>query len=211
VTTEDDEQRWARVEETLARWRREPVERRVARERRDQQLFLASLVFVGLVLALALVLLVVDPPPDPGGERPAWRAITGLSVSGAGLLSMLIAAALRVPRRGVPVGFGSLLRELTMRQRKELIEQVRGGVPVMPERIRLARLSAEELLGRRGALVFQAGLLVVFLGNWIADRSLVRTILTLLLFGVFAAAAVQAHRDEGRARRFLEEHPPPPP
>ena len=209
MTTEDDEQRWARVEETLARWRREPVERRVARERRDQQLFLASLVFVGLVLALALVLLVVDPPPDPGGEPPGWRAITGISISVVGLIFLLVQAGLRVPRRWAPLAWGSPLRELTSGQRRDLLQQVRGRVEVVPGRVPLARHTAEELLGRRGVLVIQTGVLVMFLGFWLIDRSLIRTVPTLLFVVAFAAAAVQSHRDAVRARRFLDEHPDP--
>lgn len=203
----DDEADWAEADQVLARWQPEPAERRLTRERQDQRLFVASLRLVGLVLALALVLLVVDPPPDPGGEPPASRAVTGLSVSGAGLLFIIVTAALRVPRRRVPLAWSSPFRELTMRQRKELLQQVRGRSPVVPERIRLARYSAEEMLGRRGALVIQTGLVVIFLGMWIADRSLVRTVLTLLFVAVFTAAAVQSHRDAVRARRFLDEHP----
>ena len=80
---------------------------------------------------------------------------------------------------------------------------------MVPERIRLARHSAEELLGLRGPLVIQTGVLVIFLGLWIADRSPIRTVLTLLFVAVFAAAAVQAYRDAGRPRRFLVQHPTP--
>jgi hypothetical protein len=202
----DDEANWADAEEVLDRWRPEPGERRMARERQDQRLFRAAVVLAGLVLLLALVVLAVDPPPDPGGE-PAWRGITGLSVAGLGLLFMFVAFALRVPRRWVPLTWGNPLRELTSRQRKQLLQQVRGRTPLPPERTRLARYAAQDLLGRRASLVLQTGLLVVFLGSWIADRSLVRTLLTLAFVTVYALAAVQAHRDAVRARRFLDEHP----
>jgi hypothetical protein len=80
---------------------------------------------------------------------------------------------------------------------------------VVPEQIRLARHSAEELLGRRGGLIPQTGLLISFVGFWIVDRSLVRTLLTLDFVAVYAVVAMQAHRDAGRAHQFLDRHPAP--
>jgi hypothetical protein len=211
VTTapDDEQERWAEADEVLARWRADPPARRLARDRQDSRLFAAALVLVGLALLLALVLLAVDPPPDPGDEPPAWRAVTGVSVAAGGLLFVVIAAALRVPRRRVSLVRGSPLRELTSGQRRELLRQVRGRSPAMPSRIALARRSAEELLDRRGLLVTQAGLLVGFIGLWIADRSFVRTLLTLVLVSVFAGSVVQAARDGHLAHRFLAEHPVP--
>lgn len=205
----DDEERWAAADELLARWQPEPDDRRRAREGRDARLFVAAMTFCGAAVALALVLLAVDPPADAGGEPPAWRAVTGLSVAGAGLVSVFVFAVLRVPRRRVPLAWGSPLSELSSRQRRELLRRVRGRTPVAPERIRLARHSAEDLLTRRGALTVQAGLLVSFVGFWITDRSAVRTLLTLLFIAVLVSAAVQAHRDAVRAHRFLVEHPEP--
>jgi protein-S-isoprenylcysteine O-methyltransferase Ste14 len=111
-----DEENWGDANALLTRWRPEPVERRHARDSRDDQLFVAALVFMGAVVLLALVPLAVDPPPDAGGEPPAWRAVTGLVIAGVGLLFVLVAAALRLPRRRPPMARGSPLRELSARQ-----------------------------------------------------------------------------------------------
>ena len=205
----EDEERWADAEELLARWRPEPVERGRARDRRDDQLFVAATVLVGAAVALALALLGVDPSPDPGGEPTAWRAVTGLVVACVGLLFLLASAALRVPRRRPPMAWGSPLRELTARQRRQLMRQVRGRSPVEPERVGLARQTAAELLARRGSAVIQTGFTVAFIGFWMGDRSLGRTLLTLLFLVAFTVVAVQAWRDGRSARRFLEQYPYP--
>jgi protein-S-isoprenylcysteine O-methyltransferase Ste14 len=110
-----DEENWGDANALLTRWRPEPVERRHARDSRDGRLFVAALVFMGAVVLLALVLVAVDPPPDAGGEPPAWRAVTGLVIAGVGLL-VPVAAALRLPRRRPPMARGSPLRELSARQ-----------------------------------------------------------------------------------------------
>jgi hypothetical protein len=209
TAADDDEERWTEAEALLPRWKPEPADRRSARERQDGRLFVASLVLVGSALALALVLLAVDPPPDTGDGPPRWRAVTGFSVSGFGLLFLVVGAALRMPRRRAPLKWGRPLRVLTPRQRKELLQQVRGRARVAPERVPLARHSAEALLDQQGTVLVPAALLVTYLGLWIVDRSTVRTLLTLAFVVALAVAAVHTRRDLRRARRFLGEHPPP--
>ena len=207
METDADEDRWAEAQYVLDHTPRESPARQRARERYDRRMVTAALLLAGVAVGLALVLLAVDPPPDPGDDPPAWRAVTGLSLAGAGLLFMILAPLARPfgSRRGLIRPLGVLQR----RQRKELQDQVRGRAPVVSERLDLARREAEFLLDQRATLVVQTGLLVSFVGMWIADRSLPRTLLTVAMIAVIAVAAVRFRRDERLARRFLAEHPLP--
>lgn len=205
MATDTDEGRWAEAQSLLDRTSTESAARLRARERYDRRIATAALVLAGVAVVLALVLLAVDPPPDPGDDPPAWRAVTGFSVAGLGLVFMIFAPLARPfgSRSGLVRPLGVLER----RQRKELQEQVRRRAPVLVERLDLARREAEVMLDQRATLVVQTGLMVSFVGMWIADRSLPRTLLTVAMIAVIAVAAVHFRRDERLARRFLAEHP----
>ena len=207
MATDPDEDRWAEAQSILDRTPRESLARQRARDRYDRRIATAALVLAGAAVALALVLLAVDPPPDPRDEPPAWRVVTGLSLAGVGLLFMILAPLARPfgPRRGLIRPLGVLDR----RQRRELRDQVRGRAPVVGERLDLARCEAEFLLDQRATLVVQTGLMASFIGLWIADRSFPRTVLTVAMMTVIASAVVRSRRDERLARRSLAEHPVP--
>lgn len=207
--TDEDEERWAEAEALLARWRPEPVDRRLARERQNQRVLTAGFVLAGVALALALVLLAVDPPPH-ADDAPTWRVVTGLTVSVIGLVFLVVGAGFRVPARRAPLAWGRPLQALNRRQRRELLRQVRGRTPVVPERIPLARHVAETLLDQQSALHVQTSLLVSFIGLFIVGWSIVGTLYTVGMTAAVAAGAVQGHRDRRRLHRFLDAHPAPP-
>jgi hypothetical protein len=87
------------------------------------------------------------------------------------------------------------------------VEQVRRRAALEREQLPLARRTALVLVEQRSTLLVQTGLAVSFLGLWIADRSIARTVLTLALLAAVTISTVRIHRDVRLARRFLAEHP----
>ncbi len=205
---DDDEARWAEAQSILDRHPTESADKRLHRAKRLRWLLVLGLVLLGLVLALLFALLVFDPSPEY--DRPGvstWQAVTGLSISGLGIVLMLVALVFHFRRTRRARGWSSPMYLLTRRQRKELLKQVRGQAPAVPERVPLARHLAELLLLQRLALAVQAGMLVNFAGLWIADRATYRLVFVGILAVLLLVGAVLFRREDRRARRFLAEHP----
>ncbi len=198
-----DEEGWAHARARLDRTAPEPADRQAARERYDRRAAGVASAVAGSALVLALLSLVLDPPPD-AGDPPTWRLVTGIAVAVLGL-------CLFVLRWARPFGgrrwIARPLQELSGPQREHLDEQVRGRVPAVPELLPLARLQAQALLEQRTAVWSQLGLGAAFVGFWVVDRSIWRTVLTLAIVAGAATVAAIARRDERVARRFLDEHP----
>ncbi len=198
-----DEEGWAHARARLDRTAPEPADRQAARERYDRRAAGVASAVAGSALVLALLSLVLDPPPD-AGEPPTWRVVTGSTVAVLGLCLFLLRPARPF---GSPRGTTRPLEELSGPQREHLDEQVRGRVPAVPELLPLARLQAQALLEQRTAVWSQLGLGAAFVGFWVVDRSIWRTVLTLAIVAGAAAVVAVARRDERVARRFLDEHP----
>ena len=203
----DEEARWAEAQSILDRAPTESAAGRLRRAKRNRWLLVGGLILVSAAVATLLVLFVLEPHPDGDQDVPAWRAVVGFTISGLGLVFTLVALVVQFRATRRVRGWSSPLHVLTRRQRKQLLTQVRGQAPVVPERLPLARHLAEMLLVQRLALLVQAGLLANFVGLWIVDRETFR----LLLAGVFAVvllvAGVLFLRETRRARRFLDAHP----
>jgi hypothetical protein len=106
-------------------------------------------------------------------------------------------------------GYSSPMHVLARRQQKELLAQIRGRSPVQPERLGLTRHLAQLLQAQQLGLLSPAGLLVNFIGLWIATPSTWR----LVTIGIFAplvlVGAVLLRRQSRQVRRFLAAHPDP--
>ena len=98
---------------------------------------------------------------------------------------------------------------LNGRQRRELLAQVRGRVPVEAARVPVARYLAELLLSRRPVLVLNAGIALMFVGQSVTSRSWYQLALAGITAVSTAAFWFAFRRDEQRARRFLDTHPAP--
>jgi hypothetical protein len=201
----DEEWHWAEAQALLDRVPPEAPHREAARRRYDRRAVRFGIGVLATAVAVGLVVLAVDPPPD-NGNPPTWRVFMGLSVGGLGLA--LLGVRLARPY-GSRLWLAEPLRPLTRRQRAELLRYVRGRSPVPPERMALARLQAEALLEQRTRLAPQAGLAVVYLGMWTVHRSLFTTVMALAFTALVGTAGVRVVRDAARARRFLDEHPDP--
>jgi hypothetical protein len=144
-------------------------------------------------------------------EVPTWRAVVGFSISGLGLLLMVVALGVQFRTMRPLSAWRGPLNVLTREQRKELLRQVRGLAPIEPERIPLGRHLAELLLLQRYAVLPQVGLMVNFVGLWIADPSSWRLGFTGFFAVLLAACGFLFRREGARMRRFLDQHPAPGP
>jgi hypothetical protein len=107
--------------------------------------------------------------------------------------------------------YSSPMYVLNRRQKKELLAQMRGRSPVQAERVPLARHLAELLQAQQVSLVPSVGLLVNFVGLWIAAPSTTRLVIVAVYAPVVLLAAVLFRRESRRMRLFLATHPEPPP
>jgi hypothetical protein len=211
VGTDTDEDRWAEAQSILDRTPTESAAQRLRRSKRGRWLLILGITVGGLAVAVAVAFLLGDGPvPDPGAEVSTGRAVAGFSLSGLGLLLMAIGLfwQIRAVRRAR--GYGSPIYVLTRPQRKELLAQVRGRAPAQPARVPLARHLAELLQAQQVSLVPQAGLLVNFVGLWIATPSTWRLVLIGVCVPLVLVAVVLFRRETQRAQRFLDAHPAPP-
>ena len=206
--TADDEARWAEALSLVEHQPTEAAEGRLRRTRRNRLLAIAAFTVLCLAVALVVGLLVLDRGLDePDQDLPTWRAVVGLSVSGLGLVVMVVGIVLLLRTVRGHRGWRSALNVLTFRQRRELVAQLRGRTPLVPERLPLVRATADQLMASQLSLLLQAGLLLSLLGQWIADPSTWRVVLLAAFGTVLLLAAVFVQRDVQHARRFLDRHP----
>jgi hypothetical protein len=203
----DDEARWAEAQSILDRAPTESAAERLRRARRNRWLLVAGLTLVSLGLGVLVALFLLDPSPDAGEGVPTWRLVVGFTISGLALLFMLVALVVQFRALRRTRAWGSPLHVLTRRQRKELLAAVRGRVPVVPERLPLARHLAELLLVQRLALLVQAGMMVNFVGLWIADPEPYRLVVAAVFCISLLVAGLLLQRENRRAKRFLDAHP----
>src|SRR5690349_2916998 len=92
-STADDEIRWAEAQSILDRTPTEFAAQRLRRSRRNRWLLVAALVLGGIAVAVLLALFVFDRGPrhEQSDDVPTWRAIIGFTLSGLGLLFMVVA------------------------------------------------------------------------------------------------------------------------
>lgn len=206
----DDEARWAEAQSILDRTPTESAELRLRRSRRNRWLLIVAFVLLGLAVAVLLALFVFDPLTEGNRseeDAPTWRAVTGFSLSGLGLLFMVVALVIQFRGLRRVRAWGSPLHVLTFRQRRELLAQVRGRGPDVQERIPLARHLAEVLLIQRLSLPVMAGLVVNFVGLWIVDQETYRLVFIVVLVAALVGSGLAFRRESRRARRYLAEHP----
>jgi hypothetical protein len=207
TSSADDEARWAEAQSILDRAPTRSAAERLRRARWNRWLLVAGAVLVSLALGVLVALFVLDPGPRREEEAPTWRVVVGFVLSGLALLFMVVALVVQFRALRRTRGWSSPLYVLTRRQRKQLLAGVRGQAPVVPERLPLARHLAELLLVQHLALPVQAGMMVNFVGLWIADRQPFRLVLVAVFGAALLVAGLLFRRENRRARRFLAAHP----
>lgn len=208
---EGDEERWAEAEAILAGKPSADAQRRGRRLRNRLLLSLVGLVVVALALGLLLALLF---PGHHHQHRSSgstgWLAVTGLVVTGCGLLVEIVALVKMARSRQWGAAWRSPLMALTRRQRRSLAQQVRGKRPVDPARLALTRYTAERWEGQSpliflvfvGAGLIGAGNVLITPNAYHYGLAGYWVVLVVLMFVVWG-------RQRRQARRFLQEHPAP--
>ncbi|MGY1669534.1 hypothetical protein [Geodermatophilus sp. SYSU D00710] len=204
----EDEQRWAQALALLDRLPTEAGEQRLRRWRRRRIWTLLALLLAS-VAVIVIVTVLLGGVSSPVSAVPRWQQIAGFSVASAGLVLQLtgVVAAVRSTRR--VRAWNSPLAVLTAGQRKELAAAVRGRRSIAPDRLPLARLLAEQLLVSRTSVVANAGLEVLFIGQWIADPATWRAVIAVGYGVLLAIVWPFLRRDIRAAQRFLLAHPTP--
>jgi hypothetical protein len=211
VIAETDDDRWVRAQSVLVRVPTESTQRLLRGAGRRRLLLVVSIGLAVPALALFTVLVL---RPDSFGEHvhvPTWRAAVGFSVAGLGLVLMVVTTVVQFRAMRPLNAWRGPMNVLTRAQRKELLRQVRGRAPVPPGRVPLARHLAELLLLQRFAVLPQVGLMVSFLGQWIADPTDFRLWFTAFFALALVVFGFLFRRESVRMRRFLATKPAPNP
>ena len=211
MDTDTEQARWAEAQSIVDRTPTESAEERIRRSRRLTVLLVlaVSAVTGAGAAALAVWLFGNTDALTPSDAVPTWQAIVGFVLSGVALVVMLATVAVQFRNNRRLGVWRSPLYALTRRQRKELLAQVRGQVPIEAARVPLARHLAEMLMNRRPVVVLNLALAVLFTGQWIALRAWWYPAMACFSAVVAVACWLALGRDERRAHRFLAEHPDP--
>jgi hypothetical protein len=209
MTSETDEDRWVEAQSLLDSRPSEEAAQRLSRWRRSRLLFMVGLSVAGAALGLVVVLLAGGGGSITDLDPPVWQEVTGVVVSGVGCVLALIGlvAILKANRR--LRAWHNPLAPLTRQQRKQLVAQVRGRAPVQPERLPLARYTAELLVNQRLAWVTQFTLLILWAGMWIADPTWWRLAAATAFALLALVGGFFVRRDADRAQHFLDSWPAP--
>jgi hypothetical protein len=209
VTSAANGDDWARAQAVLDRLPPEAAERRARRVRLERRLTRLGVAVTAVAVGTLLVLLVVDRDSPPG-DAPPWRVADGFAVQAIGLVLMI---AVHVAHSGAvrhTRGWGRPMHWLSRREHKELVRQVRGKDPLVPEQLPLARHTAGMVLVQRPPLAAPSAFLLVVVGQYIAMPDTVRFLLAAAMAVAVVAAEVHVRRDVRRTQRFLAENQPAP-
>ena len=211
MASDTDEDRWADAQSILDRTPTESAEQRIRRTRRRMLLLLIAVgVGTGAVVGGVTVLVYTGTDAfETSDAVPTWQRSTGLAVSGLAICVLVAACVLIFRTNRRHGGWRSPMTVLNGRQRRELLAQVRGRVPIEAARVPVARYLAELLLSRRSVLVLNAGIALMFVGQSVTSRSWYPLAMAGITAASTAALWFAFRRDEEGARRFLDTHPAP--
>jgi MFS family permease len=202
----DDEKRWAQAESILRDAPTLDAEQAIRRRRRAAWVLVAALIVLGLAIGLFAALL-LGRHHRAVHEVAAGQEITGLVVIVLGLAVELAGLVLQVRAGNWGARWRAPTSVLTRAQKRALLKQVRGRIPLDPRRLALARDLATRLTRQRGSLVIMIGVMVLNLGQVIQRPAVWHVVLTGALVVLFAVAFIVQGRLDRQARRFLEAHP----
>ncbi|MGC4890220.1 hypothetical protein [Micromonospora sp. DT227] len=141
------------------------------------------------------------------GQPPEWAPVTGIALTVLGLL-VEVGALVWAARRGrLRSRRQSPLWAMGMRERSRLVKQVRHGDIDAGTDLATLTVVARQMVDGGWWAILAAGLVVVNLGQALAQ---ITSPVTLGIFGLvavlFALAGWQVHRDARRAATFLRHH-----
>lgn len=202
-----DDERWAAATSVLEQAPTATAQQRLRRHRVLTWAFVISVLLVAAAVALLVVVLLDHGGPGAGPAR--WREVTGLVLSGVGLVVLVVGAVIGW-RAGVWRGAWSQPAAVLSRaQRRALVAQVRGRVPADPVRLPLARSVAERLVLQRHLLLFWVGLMLQQVGRALSSTGVVDLSLVAVAVVAYLVGVVLMTRDARRADQFLRQHPEP--
>ena len=206
-----DEARWAEAESMLAGTTSAEAQRRGRRLRNR----LLLIVLGAFVLSIALGFLVAlifgsHHHQHRSADSTSWLHVAGLVASSCGLIVEIVALVKMVRSRQRGSAWRSPMLVLTRRQRRSLVQQIRGKRPVDPARLALTRYVAERWEGQSPQifLVF-VGAAMIGVGNVLITPNGFHYGLAVYLAVLLVLMFVLWERQRRQARRFLEEHPAP--
>lgn len=203
VTADSPHDEWATANALLANPDLE-VPRGVVKARQKRIL----IVVVGVLLAAGIGAAVGLAFPDGATEStdvPVLQFVIGLVIAASGLVLQFWGVR-RQWKRGSALNYWrGPLAGLTRSQRKRLLQQVRGRVPVQPETERLSVLQAHVMIHQRLTTVGNCGLAVLWLGLFISSPTIWRATLALFLILLVASATPFIERDARAAERFISK------
>ncbi len=139
-----DDERWAAAESIVDGNPSEFAVHQLRRFRRRMRILIWSLVGFAVVGVVAIVVVVVvfghhGQHPTARPRVPVWQEITGLGVTGAGIVVLVVGLVGYFRSGGRREAWRSPALVLTRAQRRELSAQIRGRAPLDPDRVRVAR------------------------------------------------------------------------
>jgi MFS family permease len=141
-----------------------------------------------------------------------WREVLGLVLLLAGAMVEVV-GFVRLYRRGfrrvVRHSWRSPLLALPLRERRRVLRQMRGQLPLEPGDVAVVRGHARRVDRTRDLQVVLVGIAVIQLGQSVGQRPLLAVLSAVFVVGVLVVTALY-RRDLDAARRFLAEHPPRP-
>lgn len=188
------------------------------RRARTRRLVIVTVVVVLTVISATIGVLLARHTHGHPGQRhhreqvALWHKVTGLTMSTAGLTVNLV-GLVRWRRSGRwATAWRTPLLALTGRQRRDLLRQVRGQVPLDPDRLPfltdLARRLRDNYQGPFGPqMLIMAGAGLVLAGNAVRIPWLLFFLVPYM--ALYPAAVTTARRDSRRASTFLSQHPEP--
>jgi hypothetical protein len=177
-----------------------------ARLRRLRLLTLGCLVVVTVVGLLIPLLLLPDRPDRSASDDPATALdVAGVIVMGVAVLVEGIALVLMA--RAFRGRWYSPLTPLTRLQNKQLLAMVRGTEHAEDVRVPLARYLAESMLRQRPVVLVLCGVALLWTGMVLMQPSVWRLGMLVACVVLVGYGVWSTRRNEGRARRFLAEHP----
>ncbi|SDM09338.1 hypothetical protein SAMN05660642_01633 [Geodermatophilus siccatus] len=202
----DADARWAEAQALLSGGPDAAAEQRLRRTLRRRVLAVLGATLGAGVLVWLVVLLAADGGESSSPGVPLRQVVTGFALATVGLVVAGVAVVRQVRavrRRRVRNG---PLFVLAVSQRRELLAQVRGRVPVDPARVGLARRTAEDLQHQRhtvwtnvGPSVLWTGLAVALPSWWRVTAAAAYLLLTVVAGGL-------AQRGARSAQTFLVAH-----
>ena len=208
VASSRDEDDWARARAVLDRLPPEAADKQRRRLRLQRRLVVLSLLVAGFSVVTLLLLAVVDQASlRAEGDPPSWRVAAGLAMQVVGLVGMISVLVVHAGAVRHTRGWRRPLHWLTRQEHKGLLRQARGEDPLVPEDLALVRHAALLQLVQPAPLASPGGLLLIFVGQYVAAPDTVRLVLGLGMAACVVAAVLHVRKDTRRLQRFLEEHP----